>query len=77
MKLTRNLNTEPNRFDNFEILQQATSKAGELMRMTGLRNPYPKKLGVIEEGAYADILLIKGNPLLDISILVNSKENIV
>ncbi len=64
-------------FSNLEILQQATSKAGELMRMTGLRNPYPKKLGVIEEGAYADILLIKGNPLQDISILVNSKENIV
>jgi len=37
--------------------------------MSGPRNPYPGKLGVIEAGAYADVLLINGEPLKDITIL--------
>ena len=57
-------------FGNFETLRQATSAAGELLAMSGLKNPYPEgKLGVIEEGAYADILLVDGNPLEDITLL--------
>ncbi|MGD1836358.1 MAG: amidohydrolase family protein [Nitrososphaeraceae archaeon] len=57
-------------FGNFETLRQATSAAGEILAMSGLKNPYPDaKLGVIEEGAYADILLIDGNPLEDITLL--------
>ena len=63
-------------FSNVEILRQATSKGGELLEMSGHKNPYPKKLGVIEVGAYADVLLINGNPLEDITILKNSTENI-
>jgi imidazolonepropionase-like amidohydrolase len=31
---------------------------------------------VIEEGAYADILLINGNPLEDISVLTNPDKNL-
>lgn len=54
---------------NFEVLKQATSVAGELMALSGPRNPYPGKLGVIEEGALADILVVDGNPLKDISVL--------
>ncbi|MHC4990432.1 MAG: amidohydrolase family protein, partial [Planctomycetota bacterium] len=55
---------------NFEVLKQATSVAGELMALSGPRNPYKAgKLGVIEEGAYADILLVDGNPLEDITVL--------
>ena len=46
------------------------------MALSGKRNPYPGKLGVIEEDAYADILLINGDPLKDISILTNPEENI-
>jgi imidazolonepropionase-like amidohydrolase len=63
-------------FTPAEVLRQATSVNGELMALSGNRNPYPHKLGVIEEGAYADILLIEGNPLKDISILTKSDENI-
>jgi len=63
-------------FTPAEILHQATSVNAELMAMSGKRNPYPGKLGVIEEGAYADLLLINGNPLNDISILTNSEENL-
>jgi len=64
-------------FTPAEILRQATSGNAELMALSGKRNPYPGKLGVIEEGAYADILLINGNPLKDIKILTDAEKNIV
>ncbi len=55
---------------NFEVLKQLTSTAGEMLAMSGPRNPYKAgKLGVIEEGAYADLLLVDGNPLEDITVL--------
>lgn len=55
---------------NFEVLKQMTSTAGELMALSGPRNPYPVgKLGVVEEGAYADLILVDGNPLEDITVL--------
>ncbi|SNR41393.1 Imidazolonepropionase [Flavobacterium sp. ov086] len=53
----------------YEILKMATSTNAELLTMSGPRNPYPKKLGVIEEGAYADVLLVDGNPLINLNIL--------
>jgi imidazolonepropionase-like amidohydrolase len=55
--------------EELEILRQVTSGNAELLAMSGRRNPYPGKLGVIEEGAYADILLINGEPLQDITLL--------
>jgi imidazolonepropionase-like amidohydrolase len=55
-------------FGNYEALRRATSVSGELLAMSGRRNPYGK-LGVIEAGALADILLIDGNPLEDISLV--------
>jgi len=58
-----------NMFSNHAMLVAATSTAGELAQLTGRRNPYPGKLGVIEEGAYADILIVDGNPLEDISAI--------
>ncbi|HUO96051.1 MAG TPA: amidohydrolase family protein [Steroidobacteraceae bacterium] len=56
-------------FSPLEILRQATSGNAEILALSGLRNPYPGKLGVVEPGAYADLLLINGDPLTDISIL--------
>ena len=56
-------------FGNFEALKAMTSTAGQLAQLTGKHNPYPEKLGVIEEGAYADILLVDGNPFEDIFVL--------
>ena len=45
--------------------------------MSGPKNPYPEgPLGVIEEGAYADIILVKGNPLENILVLRDYKDNI-
>jgi len=60
----------------YEILNMATAKNGEFLRLTGARNPYPKKLGVVAVGAYADLLLINGNPLDDINLLTDPKKNI-
>lgn len=54
---------------NHAFLVAATSTGGELAQLTGRRNPYPNKLGVIEAGAYADILVVDGNPLEDLSVL--------
>jgi len=57
-------------FGNFEALKAMTSTAGELTALTGRNNPYPDgKLGVIEKGAYADILIVDGNPLQDIAVV--------
>lgn len=61
----------------FEILKMATYTNAQLLAMSGPRNPYPNKLGVIEEGAYADILLVDGNPLQDIKILEDSDKNLL
>lgn len=56
-------------FGNHAMLVSATSTGGELAQLTGKRNPYPGKLGVIDGGAYADILVVDGNPLEDLSVL--------
>lgn len=63
-------------FTPAEVLKQATSLSGELLQLSGERSPYPGKIGVIEKGAHADLLLIDGNPLEDISILRNHEENL-
>lgn len=63
-------------FTPAEILKQATSQSGELLQLSGARSPYPGKIGVIQEGAHADLLLINGNPLDDISILRDHDANL-
>jgi imidazolonepropionase-like amidohydrolase len=60
---------------NFEVLQQMTSTAGELLALSGPRNPYKEgKQGVIETGAYADLILVDGNPLEDISVIGGTEK---
>ena len=57
-------------FGNLATLKSMTSIGGEVAALTGQWNPYPDgPLGVIQEGAYADILLVEGNPLEDITVL--------
>ncbi|WP_223276720.1 amidohydrolase family protein [Sphingomonas daechungensis] len=58
-----------------ETLIMATSTNGELLRLSGLRNPYPGMLGVVQEGAYADLLLVDGNPLVDINLIADPAKN--
>lgn len=52
-----------------EVLTMATATNAELLALSGARNPYPGTLGVVEEGAVADLVLVDGNPLEDISLL--------
>ena len=53
-----------------EILKMATGNVTGLYKMSGLKNPYPDgDLGVIKVGAYADMLLVEGNPLEDIKVV--------
>jgi imidazolonepropionase-like amidohydrolase len=59
-----------------EILKMATSGNAELMALSGPRNPYPGKLGVVEAGAYADLLVVAGDPLQDLSLLAAPDKNL-
>lgn len=58
-----------------EVLKMATSTNAELLALSGPRNPYPGKLGVVEEGALADLLLVNGNPLQNIKLIENPDQN--
>ena len=66
-----------NWFSNFEILKMVTYDNARLLSLSGSRNPYPGDLGVIKEGAFADILLINGNVLENIQLLENPDDNIL
>lgn len=58
-------------FTTAEVLRMATSGNAELLALSGERNPYPRSLGVIEPGAYADLLLVDGDPLADLAVLAD------
>ena len=58
-----------------EALAMATSTNAELLALSGKRNPYPGKLGVVEEGALADLLLVDGNPLENLQLVANPSKN--
>jgi imidazolonepropionase-like amidohydrolase len=52
-----------------EVLRSATSVGAELIQMKGM-------LGVVKPGALADLLLVEGNPLEDISLLAAGGQNL-
>ena len=58
-----------------EALEMATADNGELMALSGFINPYPGKLGAVEEGALADLLLVDGDPLENIKLLEDPDKN--
>ncbi|HEY2537968.1 MAG TPA: amidohydrolase family protein [Stellaceae bacterium] len=59
-----------------ETLKMATATNAELLGLSGPRNPYPGKLGVVEEGAFADLVLVDGNPIENISLIENPAKNL-
>ena len=64
-------------FSNADQLQQVTGNNGELLSLSGIRNPYAEgRLGVIKKGAYADLLIVEGNPLDDIKVMMDPKNNL-
>ncbi|WP_374439391.1 metal-dependent hydrolase family protein [Pseudomonas panipatensis] len=64
-------------FSPAEALKMATADNAELLSLSGPRNPYPGKLGVVENGALADLLLVDGDPLSDIKLLENPAKNLL
>lgn len=58
-----------------EVLKMATADNAKLLALSGLRSPYDGKLGVVSEGALADLLLVDGDPLADIKLIENPARN--
>jgi len=58
-----------------EALSMATADNAELLALSGPRSPYEGKLGMVEEGALADLLLVDGNPLEDLSVVADPASN--
>lgn len=58
-------------YSNAEVLSMVTSGNAALLALSGKRNPYPAGLGTIAPGAYADLLLVDGNPLDDLTLLAD------
>jgi imidazolonepropionase-like amidohydrolase len=60
-----------------EILKMATGDNAELLAMSGLRSPYEGKIGVVQEGALADLLLMDGDPIANINLIEDPAKNFV
>jgi len=59
-----------------EALRMATATNGQLLALSGPRNPYPGAIGIIEEGAFAD-MLVDGNPVDNIALVADPARNFV
>ena len=65
-----------NWFTPFEALKMVTSDNAELLLLSGPRHPYQEgPLGVIKEGAYADLILVDGNPLENLDLVADAEAN--
>ena len=64
-------------FTPAEILKMVTHDNAELLALSGLRSPYQGRLGVVEAGALADLLLVEGNPLTDLEVVADPERNFV
>lgn len=60
-----------------EVLKIATHDNAQLLALSGLRSPYQGELGVVKEGALADLLLVDGNPIENLSIIAQPEEKFV
>ncbi|MCU0947158.1 MAG: hypothetical protein MUF47_02750 [Porphyrobacter sp.] len=58
-----------------EALAMATGSNGELLLLSGPRNPYPGRIGVVAEGALADLLLVDGDPTANIRLTEDPARN--
>lgn len=64
-------------YSNADALRMLTSGNAELFRLAGERDPYREApLGVIAEGAWADVLLVDGNPMEDLSLIGDPGKNL-
>lgn len=64
-------------FTPHEVLKMATHDNAQLLRLSGSRAPYPGELGVVKEGALADLLLVDGNPLENLDLVADPGRRFV
>jgi imidazolonepropionase-like amidohydrolase len=62
-------------FTPAELLRLVTSQNAELLALSGPRTPYAGRLGVVEAGALADLILVEGDPLADIDLIGDPERN--
>jgi imidazolonepropionase-like amidohydrolase len=62
-------------FTPAELLRLATHDNAQLLALSGPRTPYEGRLGVVEQGALADLVLVNGNPLADIDLIGDPARN--
>ncbi|MCC5951976.1 MAG: amidohydrolase family protein [Acidimicrobiia bacterium] len=63
--------------DPVDALRMATSTNAELFRMAGKRDPYAEApMGVVAPGAWADFLLVDGDPTTDLSPFADPDTNL-
>ena len=58
-----------------EVLKMATADNAELLALSGKRSPYAGKLGVVQQGALADLLLVDGDPIAHIDLIADPAKN--
>ncbi|MFN7643245.1 MAG: amidohydrolase family protein [Burkholderiales bacterium] len=64
-------------FTPAQALRLVTRDNAQVFALSGPRNPYPGKLGVVEEGAYADLILVDGDPLANLSLVADPAKHFV
>lgn len=62
-------------FTSAEILKLVTHDNAQLLALSGLRSPYMGQLGVVKEGALADLILVNGDPIANIDLLADPARN--
>lgn len=62
-------------FSSADLLRLATYDNAQLLALSGPRSPYAGKLGIVETGALADLILVNGDPLADIDLIADPGKN--
>jgi imidazolonepropionase-like amidohydrolase len=62
-------------FTPAEVLKMVTHDNAQLLALSGPRSPYQGKLGVVEPGALADLLLVNGDPTANLEIMGDPGKN--
>jgi len=61
----------------YEALKMATYDNAQLLKLSGPRNPYLGELGVVKEGALADLIVVEGDPLENLDLVADPHKNFV
>ena len=62
-------------FTPAEILKLATHDNAQLLALSGPRSPYQGQLGVVQQGALADLILVNGNPIANLDLIADPDRN--